>query len=249
MPFGYIPHKTLWKNAILKILGNPNTIRRIQAPVIMRMLNPRRDDLILDAGCGGGFFTYEIAKICKCIGIDWNISKNLSYAMRKLSSVLYMKANVQKMPFKNKTLDKILLSSVLQMVEDDEMLLEECHRILKKDGTLVLSVPEEYIYIKKLNKLKDMLNKKFDANKGYYTQDEIIELLRKRKFQIMEVEHSPKRVGSLLYELQLFLWHHNLPLFDIFLFLLLYSIGYFDRLDNKNAKGCELIISAKVNKG
>jgi ubiquinone/menaquinone biosynthesis C-methylase UbiE len=107
----------------LKILGNPNMIRRIQAPVIMRMLNPKGDSRILDAGCGGGFFSYEIAKICRCIGIDWNISENLSYAMSRLLSVAYIKADVQKMPFKDGTFDKILLSSVLQMVEDDKVLL------------------------------------------------------------------------------------------------------------------------------
>ena len=111
MTFGYIPHKTPWKNAISKILGNPNMMRRIQAPVIMKMVKPQKDDIVLDAGCGGGFFTYEIAKICRCIGIDWNISENLSYAMRRLPSVAYMNADVQKMPFKGGTFDKILLST------------------------------------------------------------------------------------------------------------------------------------------
>lgn len=249
MPFGYVPHKSSWKDAILKILGHTSMIRRIQAAVIMKMLNPQKDNLILDAGCCGGFFSYEIAKICRCIGVDWNINANISYARYKLSSVAYMKADVQKMPFKDKVFDKILLSSTLQMVEDDGTLLKECCRILQEDGTLVLSVPEEYIYIKKLNKLKGMLNKKFGANKGYYKQSEIIELLQRKKFQIMEIEHAPKRVGSLLYELQLFLWYHNLPLFHVFFFPLFYPIGLLDRLDNKNAKGCELIISAKVNKG
>lgn len=41
-----------------------------------------------------------------------------------------MKADVQKIPFKDKVFDKILLSSVLQ-VKDDEILLEECHCVLK----------------------------------------------------------------------------------------------------------------------
>jgi ubiquinone/menaquinone biosynthesis C-methylase UbiE len=247
MPFGYIPHKTPWKNAISKILGNPNMMRRIQASAIMRMLNPRGNDVVLDAGCGGGFFTYEIAKICRCIGIDWNISENLSYAMRRLPSVAYMNADVQKMPFEDGTFDKILLSSVLQMVEDDEALLKECYQVLKDNGILVLSVPVEYMYIKKLNELKDELIEKFGSRgKGFYGYEEVIELLQKEGFEIMETEYAPKRLGSFIYEIWLyFCYRAGLPLFHLFYFPLLYPIAYFDKFGSKKQKGTEVIIKAR----
>jgi len=247
MPFGYVPHKTVWKDLTLKVFGYPSLIRRIQAPVIMRMLNPQKDNLILDAGCGGGFFTYEIAKICRCIGIDLNISERLSYAMRKLPSVSYIKADVQKMPFKDRTFDKILLSSVLQMVEDDEALLKECHRILKDNGIVVLSVPIEFLYIRKLNDLKDELSKLFGSNgKGFYRLEEVIELLERNEFEIMEMEYAPKRWGSFIYETSLyFCFSTGLPLFHSFYFLLLYPIAYFDRFSNKSQKGNEVIIKAR----
>jgi len=247
MPFGYIPHKTPWKNATLKILGNPSMIRRVQVPVIMRLLNPQKNDVVLDAGCGSGFFTYEIAKICRCIGVDWNISGNLAHAMHKLPSVSYMKADVQKMPFKDEIFDKILLSSVLQMVEDDEALLRECYRVLKEDGILVLSVPIEYIYIKKLNELKDELIEMFGSRgKGFYEYDEVIELLQREGFEVMETEYAPKKLGSFIYETWLyFCYHTGLPLFHPFYFPLLYPIAYFDRFGSKKQKGNEIIIKAR----
>lgn len=247
MPFGYIPHKTPWKNAILRILGNPSMIRRVQVPVIMRMLNPQKDDLILDAGCGGGFFTYEIAKICRCIGIDWNVNSNLVYAMRKLSGVAYMKSDVQRMPFKDEKFDKVLLSSVLQMVENDGALLKECHRVLKNDGLFVLSVPIEYIYIRKLNELKDELIEMFGSQgKGFYEYGDVIELLQREGFEIRETEYAPKRLGSFIYETWLyFCYHTGLPLFHLFYFPLLYPIAYFDRFGSKKQKGNEVIIKAR----
>ena len=247
MAFGYIPHKTHWKNAILKILGHPSMIRRIQAPMVMRMLIPQKDDVVLDVGCGGGFFTYGIAKVCQCVGIDWNISDNLSYAMSKLSSVVYMKADVQKMPFKEGSFDKILLSSVLQMVEDDWALLKECYRVLKEDGVLVLSVPTIYIYIRRLNEIKGELIKKFGSRgKGFYGYYEIIKLLQKEGFEIMETEYSPKRWGSFIYETWLyFCYRTGLPLFHLFYFPLLYPIAYFDRFGSNKQKGNEIIIKAR----
>ena len=247
MSFGYIPHKTPLKNAILKMLGNPNMMRRIQAPVIMRMLNPEKEDIVLDAGCGGGFFSYEIAKICKCTGIDWNISRNLSYAMCKLPAASYMKANVQNMPFKDRTFDKILLSSVLQMVENDGALLKECYRVLKEGGIFVLSVPIEYIYVRRLDELKEELIEKFGScGKGFYEHEEVIGLLQRGRFEIMETEYAPKRLGSFIYETWLyFCYRVGLPLFHSFYFLLLYPLAYFDRFDSKKQKGNEVIIKAR----
>ena len=247
MSFGYIPHKTPRKNAILKILGVPNLIRRIQVPVLMRMSNLQKDDVVLEAGCGGGFFTCEIAKICRCIGIDWNINANLSYAMHKLSSISYAKADVQKIPFKDEIFDEILLSSVLQMVEDDEALLKECYRVLKKKGVLVLCVLIEYIYVKRLNKFKNELIEKIGSRgKGFYGYDEVIRLLQRGGFEIMEMEYAPKRWGSFIYEIWLyFCYRAGLPLFHLFYFLLLYPVAYFDKFGSKKQKGNEVTIKVR----
>ena len=215
--------------------------------MVMRMLNPQKDDVVLDVGCGGGFFTYEIAKICRCIGIDWNISKNLLYAVRKLPSVSFMKADVQKIPFKDEKFDKVLLSSVLQMVENDEALSKECHRVLKEGGIFVLSVPIRYIYIRRLNELKDELIEMFGSQgKGFYEYDKVIELLQREGFEVLETEYAPKRLGSFIYETWLyFCYHTGLPLFHLFYFPLLYPIAYFDRFGSKKQKGNEVIIKAR----
>jgi len=53
MPFGYVPDRICWKDLNLKMLGYPNVIKRIQAPVIMRMMELGKTEAVLDAGCGG----------------------------------------------------------------------------------------------------------------------------------------------------------------------------------------------------
>lgn len=252
MPFGYMPHETAWKDIILRVFGWPSVIRRLQAPVLMRMLSLSKDDAILDAGCGAGFFTYETARRCRLsIGIDWSLDANLSLAMSKQPRATYVKGDVQTLPFSSDKFDKILLSSVLQMVKDDTALLKECHRVLKNEGVLVLSVPVGYIHLKRLNLLKPQLRDKFGSRgKGYYDYDEIVELLEGEGFKIEEVEYSPKKWGSLVFELGLFLWYRfGFPFFSAFLFPLLYPIAYFDRFAGSKQKGIELIIKViKVSK-
>ena len=246
MGFGYIPHRTRWKDAFLRMVGYPLLIRRLQAPVIMRMLNPAPPHLVLDAGCGGGYFTFEIARKSFCVGLDVRIGKNAPLSMQRLPRVFFVEADVLIPPFREGTFDRILLSSVLQMVVDDRNLLTECHRILKNGGELVLSVPETYRYFRKLNALKGNLNKRFGAAKGYYDGTELVGLLEAHQFNVLEVEHAPKRLGSLFYELQLLLQVARVPLPELLMFFLFYPLAFLDRFDRRDAKGCELIIRARA---
>lgn len=247
MPFGYLPRQATWKDIIWKIFGYPSLIRRIQAPLLLRMLQIRGEDMILDAGCGAGHFSYEIAKRCRtCVGIDWVINSNLPFVLKNSSNLIFVRGDVQKLPFREEEFDRILLSSVLQMVEADQMLLKECYRVLKKDGALVLSIPTDYIF-GRLNKLKRELIGKFGAKgKGFYSSDEIDRLLLEQGFEILELEYGPKKLGSIIYEAQLlFCYRLGLPLSSPFYFPLLYPIAYFDRLGGKKQKGTEILIKAR----
>ncbi len=236
------------KHVFLRIAGYPSLIRRLQAPVLIRMLAPKNNESILDLGCGNGIFTYEFSEKCDNIcGLDQSINNDLALAAHFSPSISLIKGNVQYLPFKERTFDKILLSSILQMIDDDKKLLYECLRVLKDDGLLIVSVPLDYVYIKNLNKIKSDLNIKFGSTgKGFYRKQDIGFLLETTGFEIIEVEYAPKRWGSFVYELWLYLCYRSgFPLFHSAYFFLLYPIAYCDRFEKKDKTGCEIIIKAK----
>lgn len=248
MPFGYIPNKTPWKNALLKVFGLTNTVRRLQAPIIMRMLDPREEDVVLDVGCGNGAFAYEIAKKCFCIGIDWFIGDNLFYLTQNSSGVSFLQADVQNLPFSDNVFDKILLSSVLQMVENDDLLIKECNRVLKENGIMVLSVPLNYIFIKALNnEFRAGLMEKYGVKgKGFYKYDELVNMLQARGFEVLETEYAPKKLGSFIHEIWLyFCYRFGLPLSHPIYFVFLYPLALLDKLGSKKQKGYSIIINAR----
>jgi len=158
-----------------------------------------------------------------------------------------VKGDVQKLPFISQVFDRVLLSSVLQMVEDDKALLHECHRVLKNQGILVLSVPVDYVHFRSLNNHKVQLKRMFGSlGKGYYSENELRHLLKSRGLQILETEYSPKWWGSLISETTLFLWYHlGFPYANPLLFPLLYPIAWFDRFANPKQRGSEIIIKAR----
>lgn len=213
----------------------------------MRLLEPQVDETILDAGCGSGFFTYEIANACKLsVGVDLRLSDK-TLAIRKQPRVAYIKSDVQLLPFDSNKFDKILLSSVLQMVKDDQSLIKECNRILKSEGTLILSVPIQYCCIKRLNNYASTIKLRFGGRgEASYSIASIKLLLQNVGFDVKEIEFSPKKWGSLVFEVGLYLWYrYNFPFFNFALFPIIYPIAYPDRFANRRQIGNEIVVKAR----
>jgi len=60
---------------------------------------------------------------------------------RGKKNVRFVFGDVLKLPFKNATFNKLVCSEVLEHLPDDKKGLQEMHRILKKNGTLYITVP------------------------------------------------------------------------------------------------------------
>jgi len=274
MRFGYIPknrfdRSRLWNKAyrLTHILfGFPSYLRRLQAPVLFKFLEAKKKDKVLDLACGKGHFAYEIAKKgITTIAVDIKLS--IDEIPNNKMSISFLQCDAKYLPIMNKSVDKILMSSFLQMVKEDNLILEECHRILKKNGLLVLSVPTDYLYIPKLyhsnwiyRKLKNLLNlpEKYEnflselnnsfgvEGKGYYSLSELKDLIAKEGFIIEQYEYSPKRIGSFIYEFLLSIYYalekKKILYAGMFLF---YPLGLIDNFLFKKSKGCEIALKAR----
>lgn len=226
--FGYIPRENVIKDLFFRLIGFPNFVRRLQAPVLLSMLDLRQDNVVLDLGCGSGWFSCEMARRCKnVVAVDITLPK-VGLLYRKIPNLRFIKCDGQSMPFSNDKFDRILLSSVLQMVSNDRVLIDEVRRSLKLKGKVVLSVPVGYTYFKRLygrglvsrlflrflvklfrfpdsyEDLKEKFNKKFGVKgKGYYTIEEVRRLFESSGFKLEDSEYTPKKFASLIFELWL----------------------------------------------
>lgn len=105
----------------------------------------------LEIGSNTGFTSVNLSLMtgCKVIGVDKNensIEEAKIYAkINGVSSrVDFIKANVLKLPFKNKEFDVVWASNVTSFIFDKESAIKEYLRVLKDKGTLVV-VPIYYI--------------------------------------------------------------------------------------------------------
>jgi len=95
---------------------------------------------LLDLGCGIGSYTVELAPraVWTC-GLD--VQLNLLQSVP--ASIPRVQGAGENLPFKNESFDCITMIEVLEHTHSDTRVLDECHRVLKTAGKLVLFVPNK----------------------------------------------------------------------------------------------------------
>ena len=107
-----------------------------------RILSDFKFNNCLDIGCASGYMVSQIANFfphSKYFGIDI-YDKAIDYAKKTYPCVEFKVASAGKLPFKDNTFDLILFYETIEHVEDPKASLEEIKRVLKKDGTLILTM-------------------------------------------------------------------------------------------------------------
>lgn len=176
-----------------KILHQYGIKRRIKTNIILKLLESRSPDLILDAGCGAGHFLFLVDS--EIIGIDLN-RKYVSMAKTSKKAVLL--ADIRYQPFKDNIFDKIICSEVLEHISDDVMAANEIQRTLKKGGIAIITVPFKYPtlplhFLWLLAGLKDQAIG--HVRKGY-TQEELVRLFP--SFRLLQFSFYGKFFSDLI---------------------------------------------------
>jgi len=107
---------------------------------------------VLEVGCGRGFYLKALKEInskIKITGIDLN-QKYLKIAKKYVDNkdVKIIKGDVTNLKFNNESFDGIIASEILEHIKNDKKALKEINRVLKPNGLVMISVPnQEYPFM------------------------------------------------------------------------------------------------------
>lgn len=161
--------------------------------------------LMLDLGCGSGR-NFEQVKV-KIVGIDFS-KKMLGFAKqckkeRNIDAELVC-GNLTNLPFEDETFDVCICISTLQCIEGKEnrkKALKELHRVMKKNGEILISCWNRNQPRFK-GKKEDFIPWNFEGKKlmRYYylfDQKELQKLLESVGFEVLELHGSEAKAFNL----------------------------------------------------
>jgi len=154
----------------------------------------KKNDVVLDLGCGNGQHTLKTAKKCKkIIGFDYDEGQlkigRKSAEEKRLKNVRFKKRDLEKkLPFKNNKFDKILALDILEHLYKRNQFLKEIWRILKPGALVYLAVPNKNTSWKKMQRRVGLNSVTDPDHKIEYSLKEIKMLVGSLDYKIVRLE-------------------------------------------------------------
>lgn len=119
----------------------------------LAVVNPKANDRILEIGMGNGNFVSNILSLHPSIhyaGLDYSATmveeatkNNQKWVDEKRAQ--FIEASMDKMPFEDGTFNKLFTINTLYFWDDPQKILQEFKRVLKENGTVLISIRPKHI--------------------------------------------------------------------------------------------------------
>lgn len=116
-------------------------VKHYESALLLDLVQPRPGEMILDAGCGTGVFTLDLASLGpRIVGLE--ISRPmLKRARQKAAEYCFIPVagNMMALPFADEVFDKTVSMTAIEFVADAQGAVKELFRVTKKGGTIVVT--------------------------------------------------------------------------------------------------------------
>jgi ubiquinone/menaquinone biosynthesis C-methylase UbiE len=117
---------------------------RRRACTVLEYIDPRPGDRVLEDGCGLGFYLHLLSRLSRAEvwGVEYDRAR-LSAALADdySAKARLVQGDATRLPLPDASFDKLILSEVLEHLEDDAAALREAARVLKTGGVCAITVP------------------------------------------------------------------------------------------------------------
>ena len=150
---------------------------------INRFIKPGK---ILDIGCGRGLFLKVMRSGgWETIGTEFN-EQTASYAI-KTYGLKISPGEITQYKLPSESLDVININQVLEHLKSPYEIIEESHRLLKKNGVLIISVPDLRSPQFAIGK-ENWFLLELPLHLFHFTEEGLISLLKKKRFKIKYIK-------------------------------------------------------------
>ncbi len=120
--------------------------QRRRTTTIRHQLGAKNSEVILDIGCGSGVQLRALGLDAPglLIGMDLNRNALLFAKGKKIPNTEFLIADAEHLPFREKSVNRIICAEIIEHLHAPEMMIEESERVLRDKGRIVISTPNEH---------------------------------------------------------------------------------------------------------
>jgi ubiquinone/menaquinone biosynthesis C-methylase UbiE len=239
----------------------------------MAALSVQRDDVVVDIGSGAGNITVELARrarLAVAVERDRASFGDLRRAVDFGAGLAACEADALRLPFRDASVDKVLLSGTLHAL-DPEPALADCRRVLKPRGTIVVTVLVAHPMMRRalsgrgaslaghvaarlgLPGSYDAFREAFARRYGVlndFDPDRLEALMRRQGFELLAGRHVPSGAASALIEWRYLLgWRGSIPAKQHLVFAVWYPVLRLLQRVSRTTEGLEWVATFRAISG
>ncbi len=185
----------------VKQLGSLSTrFQKYRISKVLEIYTPKKHERVLDFGCGWGTFCFALAPMCKdIVGIDYS-TKSISLCNNFLkecdcNNVKFICAGAHDVPLYSESYDTIICADLVEHLYPEvfQKTLDECNRLLKRGGHLVIWTDYQKSIFTILRE-NNILLKKDISHVDYKSMPMMIESLKRRNFIIEKSYYTESHI-------------------------------------------------------
>jgi ubiquinone/menaquinone biosynthesis C-methylase UbiE len=155
-------------------------------PILLAMLDPKKDDVILDVGAGTGWIASNVAERCDEVYALEPVEKRVEHIKRRHPEVKAFSSLANSIPFPPNYFDKLYAVSSFHHFSDQEDALEEFRRVLKKGGLLLVNDSDGERFESSLE--RKILGKKVK----FVASDRLDPMAKAHEFETLDVKKTKR---------------------------------------------------------
>ena len=158
---------------------------------VMRALDPQPGERILEVGCGSGYYTRALVSLGVDVTATEYTPSALAQAKRNAGpGPTYRLEDAQQLGLSNGTVDKVLLSEVIEHLSEPGRAVEEAARVLVPGGVLAVSTPSRFSPLNVAYAVKRRVRRyAFNEHLHEFTEGSFRQLLE-RHFDVEELTYA-----------------------------------------------------------
>ncbi|HSR42670.1 MAG TPA: class I SAM-dependent methyltransferase [Longimicrobiales bacterium] len=185
-------------------LRNPDSpFQKYRIRKVQEIYRPGKEDRVLDLGCGWGTFTFAFAPVVReVVGVDFS-EKSIELCRRRareegVRNVDFHRVDAADTGLDRESFDVIVAADFLEHLDRDQTgaVLDECARLLKRGGRLVVWTPHGGHFLELLRNRTSLLPAD-PTHVDYKTMERLRRLLLDRGFSIEKAYYAESHVPVL----------------------------------------------------